>query len=1174
MRISCPPGSPGVTGGHIELESAAASLGSDRLRRALTASAGGIMESTGGSAAAPAKHTDSSVGESDMEAMRMATEGHQPENGFVSSETTTPAPLTRIDQCVLPFLGGFGRYQKQLILLTWIPALFIGAIQFSDNFLLDQPNSTCVQPVLNASAPTSAPSALSERLTNNGTRGDHIYNNGAHGTDSDVDHMRCNCSEWKFKLHTGLVQNVVTKSENVMLTLPPLRAREGRSPRPFGESVSVRRHPAPPGGLQGVNVAGLFPSPKWSLVCDSASEVHIAKFALVVGSSFGYLVFGILADWFGRHPMLIISVLSMLAFGLSVAFSVNVPMFSILRFFEGFSLAGIILSLYLLRIEICLPEWRFSMNMVTCFLMLAGQLLMPVVAYLCRDWQVLQVAIICPLVLMLSYIWVFPESLRWLLATQQYYRSNWIMERIAKKNKGDPPADGGGGGRERGEGGEGRGEGGREGGEGGEERRRRGEGGEGRGEERRMRGEEKEGRGRGGGRERGEGGRRRGEEKERRMRGEERRGEGGRRRGGEGRDGRAASAQVLFFAELQRVLHIKPKRKCIMTMVGTRNLWKNIVVLCLNSLTGFGIHYCFVRSLMDPEGHNTIMSDNFYVEFYTKAVITVASCLVLCPAVGLMGRRGGLLMFMIITALASLLQLGLLNLLGKYSGQLNIDSSDTLNKNLSLSFSIIGMFSSYGVSILSIFICAEITPTVIRGGGLGLVLASAGFGMLTGPIMDLHNQKGYFLHHIIFACCTLICIICILLLPETRRHPLPETLADGETYNRQTLLKPRKSGEQRFLLGPSKNNRDYSRVQDMALQEAATTVISTMESTASSAVDLTILSTADMTAPALVQVHPNELEPKDPNGRSPSSLSGNPVTDPSEDGVIDASELRPLSSTSSQEAPDVTDPLLADEPPAADGGSVKSLPHSVIPQVNGGESTATRADSSSGPTPAALLISTTPTIEPRPSSVLESPDPAETRSVSPESPQSLQEDLQASLAEPGALSMQDRPPPPPTPPPVPGTDRSIEPSANSCPPTESNVDQSPPGPTTHSPLLPVTDSPITPKLDSAPPCINSRPSPPPLPGQKSILDALGPVVIDTDGTAAQSPTILPVTQIVRPATPEPPTAVAPPAQGPVAMDSLQTLIDCTVSSPIDRDTLSLTDGASPDNNTPNGAASS
>uniref|UniRef100_H3DCL0 Solute carrier family 22 member 23 n=1 Tax=Tetraodon nigroviridis TaxID=99883 RepID=H3DCL0_TETNG len=425
-------------------------------------------------------------------------------------------------------------------------------------------------------------------------------------------------------------------------------------------------------------------SPQWSLVCKSASEVHIAKFALVVGSSFGYLVFGILADWFGRHPMLITSVLFMLAFGLSVAFSINVPMFSILRFFEGFSLAGIVLSLYLLRFEICLPEWRFFVNMVACFLMLGGQLLMPVVAYLCRDWQILQVVIICPLVLMLSYIWVFPESLRWLLATQQYYRSNRIMEHIVKKNKGNRALLG------------------------------------------------------------------------------------------------SEHGNMTLQKDLSsRCCLIKPKKKCIMTMVGTRNLWKNIVVLCLNSLTGFGIHHCFVRSLMDPEGHKTVMFDNFYVEFYTKAVITVASCLALCPAVGLMGRRGGLLMFMIFTALASLLQLGLLNYV--------------LNKNLSLTFSIIGMFSSYAVSILSIFICAEIAPTVIRGGGLGLVLASAGFGMLTGPIMDLHNQKGYFLHHIIFACCTLICIICILLLPETRRHPLPETLADWERYNCQTLLRPRKS---------------------------------------------------------------------------------------------------------------------------------------------------------------------------------------------------------------------------------------------------------------------------------------------------------------------------------------------------------------------------------------------
>lgn len=127
-----------------------------------------------------------------------------------------------------------------------------------------------------------------------------------------------------------------------------------------------------------------------------------------------------------------------------------------------------------------------------------------------------------------------------------------------------------------------------------------------------------------------------------------------------------------------------------------------------------------------------------------------------------------------------------------------------------------------------------------RGGGLGLVLASAGFGMLTAPIMELHNQKGYFLHHIIFACCTLICIICILLLPETRNRPLPETLTDGESYTRQPLLLPRKPGEQHFLLTKSES-REYARVGDTPLHEAAATAISTMDSTASSAVDLQML---------------------------------------------------------------------------------------------------------------------------------------------------------------------------------------------------------------------------------------------------------------------------------------------------------------------------------------------
>lgn len=70
-------------------------------------------------------------------------------------------------------------------------------------------------------------------------------------------------------------------------------------------------------------------------------------------------------------------------------------------------------------------------------------------------------------------------------------------------------------------------------------------------------------------------------------------------------------------------------------------------------LTGYGIHHCFARSVLEDS--------TSHLHYYSLAGIAMASCVVLCPVVVGLGRRGGLLTFMIITALASLLQLGLLS---------------------------------------------------------------------------------------------------------------------------------------------------------------------------------------------------------------------------------------------------------------------------------------------------------------------------------------------------------------------------------------------------------------------------------------------------------------------------------------------------------------------------------
>ncbi|XP_067857872.1 solute carrier family 22 member 23-like [Heptranchias perlo] len=571
---------------------------------------------------------------------------HQPPAAATDSRSAEQPSrgIGDFDGTVLRLLGGLGSYQKKIILLTWIPAILIGLSRSSDCFFTAEPqifcksNGTRLGTVLIAHARVGVNrTGQLEKITPPGAK-------GRTGEQSDINttSRECQCKEWDYKIHAALTQNIVTK---------------------------------------------------WNLVCNSAWKVHIAKFSLLVGLIIGYLVTGCLADWIGRQLVLVISVMFILVFGLTVALSVNVTMFSTLRFFEGFCLAGIFLTLYVTRIEVSLPRHRFMITMVANFIAMGGQLLMPGLAALCQDWQILQAIIICPFIFMIPYWCIFPESLRWLLATQQLQAAKDLFLEFVHNNRIA------------------------------------------------LDGEVKE-----------------------------------------------------FLPELDKEPKIKPKKTFIVKLLYTRILWKHILVLCVNSLTGFGIHNCFAKSLMEYEVNSL---SNFYTHYYIMEVIGILSCAIMCVLVGLMGRRGTLLLFTILTALASLLQLGLISYMAKH-----------LQLPFSIVFSIVGMFASHSVGNLSIFFCAELTPTVIRGGGLGLVLASAGFGQLTAPIMELHNQKGYFLHHVIFACCTVICIICILLLPESKGQNLPETIDDGDNYTRQPFIPPKKVEQP--LLSNNTELKDYS----------------------------------------------------------------------------------------------------------------------------------------------------------------------------------------------------------------------------------------------------------------------------------------------------------------------------------------------------------------------------
>lgn len=127
--------------------------------------------------------------------------------------------LLDYDGSVLPFLGGLGGgYQRTLVLLTWMPALFIGFSKFSDSFLLDQPDFWCLEADGQGSGNWSG--SLAPGHANHSDNGSFFPLPGL-PTPAAGNASECDCHEWHYRIRAGLVQNVVSKVRQVDALRPP-----------------------------------------------------------------------------------------------------------------------------------------------------------------------------------------------------------------------------------------------------------------------------------------------------------------------------------------------------------------------------------------------------------------------------------------------------------------------------------------------------------------------------------------------------------------------------------------------------------------------------------------------------------------------------------------------------------------------------------------------------------------------------------------------------------------------------------------------------------------------------------------------------------------------------------------------------------------------------------------
>ncbi|GFY79487.1 carcinine transporter [Trichonephila inaurata madagascariensis] len=174
---------------------------------------------------------------------------------------------------------------------------------------------------------------------------------------------------------------------------------------------------------------------KWNMVCKDDHYSSLVLSLMFVGITVGTPLFGLMSDRVGRKPTFLLMAFVIAVTDIGSTLSPIFELYLLLRTLNGLCITTIYTLAFIILLELVNPDIRARVNGLATFAWTIGMCALPLVAWLTRNWLYLSIATSSASACLLLYWKVLPESPSWLISQQRYEEAHEVLSKISKTNR-------------------------------------------------------------------------------------------------------------------------------------------------------------------------------------------------------------------------------------------------------------------------------------------------------------------------------------------------------------------------------------------------------------------------------------------------------------------------------------------------------------------------------------------------------------------------------------------------------------------------------------------------------------------------------------------------------------------------------------------------------------------